>query len=112
MLDHDSELRFGGEGTDLRRLVEPRAEDPSRGCAGELLQELRRDGLGDDHPGCADAPLSGADERRVRDRDRRRCQVGVLQHDGGVLAAELHLGGDLASSDRLEDARPDSPSNR
>src|SRR5215218_2943823 len=77
------------ERTDVHGLVEPGAEAEAGGAGLEATDELVRDGAIDDHAAARGAALPAGPERGPQDSLRREVEVGVAEHDDGVLAAEL-----------------------
>ena len=75
--------------SDRGRLVERVAHRPGPHPLDEPLLELPQHGLDDDEALGRDAALAAVDEPRGGAGLGRRVEVGVLEHDVGIAAAEL-----------------------
>ena len=71
------------------RVVEARPEAQLASARLQALQERLDDGAVDDHARARRAALSGRPEGAPQDPVGREVEVGILEHDDAVLAAEL-----------------------
>ena len=85
------ELLFTGDRADLGRRVERIADGDRPGALDDPLDELVGDGALNEQAAAAVAALAHVEVDAIDDRIERRVQIGVGEHELGILAAELEL---------------------
>ena len=102
---HGLELGTADEGTDLVGPVETDTQPQRRGCPGQPPGELVVEAVVDVDALQADAQLAGAGEAAADGAVHRRVEVGVVEDDHRVLAAEFQR----AAHQPLRGFRGDEP---